>query len=81
MNGAPFGPPGQEVPTPNLTFGGPLASWREEDFVKTLQTGVTPGGKKLSDDMPWQSFGQMSDDELHAVWLYIQSLPPLAQGG
>jgi mono/diheme cytochrome c family protein len=81
LNGAPFGPPGQEVPTPNLTLGGPLASWTEADFVKTLRSGVTPGGKTLSDDMPWKSFGQMSDDELHAVWLYIQSLPPLAQGG
>jgi cytochrome c553 len=28
LNGAPFGPPGQEVPTPNLTPGGELSAGR-----------------------------------------------------
>jgi mono/diheme cytochrome c family protein len=79
LNGKPFGPPGEEVPSPNLTPGGPLAAWREEDFIKTMRTGVPPGGRTLSEDMPWKSFGQMTDEELQAVWLYLQSLPPLAQ--
>jgi hypothetical protein len=81
LNGAPFGPPGEEVPSPNLTPGGPLASWREEDFIKTMRNGVTPGGRELSEEMPWKYLGQMTDEELQAVWLYLQSLPALAQGG
>lgn len=81
LNGKPFGPPGQEVPSPNLTPGGELASWSEEEFLATLRTGVTPGGRQLSDDMPWKYFGQLSDEELKAVWLYLQSLPARAQGG
>jgi mono/diheme cytochrome c family protein len=81
LNGAPFGPPGQEVPTPNLTPGGELRAWSERDFITTLRTGVTPGGKHLSDEMPWKYFGQMTDDELKAVWLYLHSLPALEQGG
>lgn len=80
LNGAPFGPPGEEVLTPNLTPGGPLAGWREEDFVKVMRTGQTPGGRVLSDEMPWRAFGGMTDEELGAVWLYLRSLPPLAQG-
>jgi hypothetical protein len=28
----------------------------------------------------WNYFGQMTDNELKAVWLYLQSLPPLPQG-
>jgi hypothetical protein len=24
--------------------------------------------------MPWKYFGRMSDDELSAVWLYLQTL-------
>jgi mono/diheme cytochrome c family protein len=79
LNGAPFGPPGQEVPTPNLTPGGELASWSEEDFFKTMRTGVTPYGRQLDEEMPWKYFGQMSDEELRAMWLYLQSLPMLAQ--
>lgn len=79
LNGAPFGPPGQEVPTPNLTPGGTLAAWSEAEFITTLRTGVTPGGYELNEEMPWQSYGQMRDDELKALWLYLQSLPTLEQ--
>lgn len=80
LNGKPFGPPGQEVLTPNLTPGGELGTWSEEDFFTTLRSGMTPSGRQLSDDMPWRAFGQMSDEELKALWLYLQSLPALAHG-
>jgi mono/diheme cytochrome c family protein len=81
LNGAPFGPPGEEVPSPNLTPGGELASWSEEDFFRTIRTGVNPKGHQLNLDMPWPYYGRMSDEELRALWLYLQSLPALAQGG
>jgi len=81
LNGAPFGPPGQEIPSPNLTPGGELASWSEQDFIITMRTGVMPSGQRLKEDMPWKYFGQMSDDELRAIWLYLKSLPALEQGG
>lgn len=81
LNGMPFGPPGGEVPTPNLTPGGELAKWSEVDFINTLHSGITPAGKTMSIDMPWTYFGQMTDDELKALWLYLQSLPALPQGG
>jgi mono/diheme cytochrome c family protein len=81
LNGVPFGPPGDQTPTPNLTPGGELAAWSEEQFIVTLRTGVTPTGRELGESMPWQYFGRMTDDELKALWLYLQSLPALAQGG
>jgi cytochrome c553 len=81
LNGKPFGPPGQEVPSPNLTRGGEPGSWTEQDFFTTLRTGMTPRGRLLRDDMPWKYFGKMSDDELKALWMYLQSLPALEQGG
>jgi mono/diheme cytochrome c family protein len=65
---------------PNLTPGGELASWSQENFMTTLRTGVTPSGHQLKDVMPWKYFGQMTDDELKAVWMYVQSLPALPQG-
>jgi mono/diheme cytochrome c family protein len=71
------GPP---VLTPNLTPGGELRFWSEEDFITTMRTGVTPSGHQLKDVMPWKYFGQMTDDELKAVWMYLQSLPALPQG-
>ncbi len=62
---------------PNLTPGGELAVWTEADFFNTLRTGVTPSGHELSESMPWQGLGKMTDDELKAVWMYLQSLPAL----
>ena len=64
----------------NLTRGGEMKGWSEEDFIATMRTSVTPGGHPLKDFMPWKYFGQMTDDELKAVWLYLQSLPALPQG-
>ena len=57
-----------------------MAFWSEEDFIATLRTGMTPSGHQLKESMPWKYFGQMTDDELKALWMYLQSLPSLAQG-
>jgi hypothetical protein len=41
-----------------------------------VRTGVTPEGETLDPEMmPWKSIGQFSDDELKAIWLYINSVP------
>jgi hypothetical protein len=63
-------------PAPNLSPAGELGGWTEAGFVNTLRTGRTPGGRQLSDFMPWKYFGRLTDDELRAIWLYLQSLPP-----
>lgn len=62
---------------PNLTPGGELGSWSEEDFVSTLRTGATPHGHHLLDFMPWKFFRNMDDTELRAIWAYLQSQPKL----
>jgi len=59
----------------NLTPGGELAGWSEEDFVTAMRTGVTPSGQQLSDSMPWRTVGRATDEELGALWLYLKSLP------
>jgi mono/diheme cytochrome c family protein len=79
FNGALFGPPGEEIFTPNLTPGGELAFWSEQEFLTTIRTGRTPSGRQLKEDMPWKYFSQMTDEEIRAVWLYLQSLPKLEQ--
>lgn len=66
--------------SPNLTPGGELAAWSEEDFINTIRTGTTPGGHPLNPDlMPWPSYSKFYDDELKAIWAYLQTLPKLAQ--
>ncbi len=77
LAGGSTGEPGAP-PAPNLTRGegGNLAHWTQEQFVHTLRTGQTPEGKVLSRYMPWPNFGQMTDDELAALWMFLQSVPP-----
>ncbi len=66
--GAPF--------SPNLTPGGVLAIWTSDEFIETIRTGVTPYGRELDPDfMPWKEYGRMTDDDLTAIFLYLQSLP------
>lgn len=62
----------------NLTPGGDLAEWTEEDFIKALRTGFTPDGEELDlEDMPTRVYGKFSDLEMKALFLFLQSLPPV----
>ena len=38
--------------------------------------GVTPYGKMLSEDMPWEGLGKMDDLMLEAVLLYVKQATP-----
>jgi mono/diheme cytochrome c family protein len=68
-------------PAPNLTPGGELVGWSEDQFIQVFHTGVTPEGDALDNDyMPWKEFGSFSDDELRGVWMYLQSLPAMPSG-
>ena len=62
---------------PNLTPGGELGGWSEADFADTLRTGITPTGHEMTDAMPWIGLGKMTDEEISAVWMYLQSLAAL----
>lgn len=62
---------------PNLTPGSELQNWSQDDFFTTMRTGVNPAGRQLSEIMPWRGFSQMTDEELGAIWLYLQSRPAL----
>lgn len=84
MSGGPIpGFPSSWPPAPNLTFGAgsALPTWTEQGFLDTIHTGSTPEGRKLRGEyMPWGSYKFMTDDELRAVWMYLQSLPKREYG-
>ena len=80
LNGGPFPDPTITKISPNLTPGGELGFWSEEDFINLIRTGVTPSGHQLDPEfMPWPSYSKFYDEELQAIWLYLQSLPKLPQ--
>jgi mono/diheme cytochrome c family protein len=77
LAGGTSGEPGAP-PAPNLTDGGELRAWTDEQFITALQTGITPSGVELRERwMPWRYKGQMTDEEFKAIWAYLKSLPAL----
>jgi len=80
LNGGPFPDPTKIKISPNLTPGGEIAFWTEEQFINTIRTGTTPSGHDLDPEfMPWKNYRLLYDDELKAIWSYLQSLPKLDQ--
>ena len=62
--------------TPDAETG--LGKWTPETFVATLRTGRHEGkGRPLLPPMPWPMIGSLTDDDLRAVFAYLQSLPPI----
>ncbi|MSP13255.1 MAG: c-type cytochrome [Chloroflexi bacterium] len=75
VDGAPNWPPAA-----NITTAGAIKGWSETDFIHTIRTAVDPTGHKLSDVMPTNLFARMTDDELKAIWLFLQSVAPKEYG-
>lgn len=60
----------------NLTPAGNLAKWTEQDFIKTMRTGVTPENVHIDNKfMPWMYIGREPDDNLLAMFRYLKTLP------
>ncbi|MFT3895982.1 MAG: c-type cytochrome [Anaerolineales bacterium] len=45
--------------------------WSQDEFVRMMQTGVSPNGEQLGAGMPL--YAEMHETELTALWLYFQS--------
>jgi mono/diheme cytochrome c family protein len=80
MSGGPIagGAPGSP-PASNLTPTG-IDVYTKEDFVRVLRQGTGLGGRVISDFMPWKTTARMTDGEIHAIWLYLITLPPKELG-
>jgi mono/diheme cytochrome c family protein len=74
----PLAPP-NTVPAANITPAG-LGAWSDTDFIKVMRTGMRPDGRVLNASMPWPYFAQMTDDELRAIWRFLQVLPARPTG-
>jgi mono/diheme cytochrome c family protein len=75
----PGGPP-DWLPAANLTPGGDLVNWTEAEFIAAFRTGIKPNGQPFDVNMPYKAVGQMTDDELKAVFLFLNSLPAKETG-
>ncbi|TGE24666.1 cytochrome c [Hymenobacter aquaticus] len=68
---------GQEVYSRNLTFDAEtgIGDWTEAQFAQAVKYGMTPRGP-LAYPMP--KYSQMDDEEVHALFVYLQTLPKIS---
>ncbi len=63
------------LPAANLTPTG-IGHYSEADFFTLLREGRRPTGTTVSSEMPVKWTREMTDDEIRAVFAYLQSVPP-----
>lgn len=58
------------------SVGRKFGKWSEDDFISAFHTGVLPDGRKLGPTMSSNTFRELTDVELSALWLHFTSVQP-----
>lgn len=62
--------------TPDPETG--LGKWTPETFLAAIRNGRHEGqGRPLLPPMPWPMYRQATDEDLRAIFAYLQSIPPI----
>jgi mono/diheme cytochrome c family protein len=62
--------------TPDAETG--LGKWTAETFITALRTGKHEGvGRPILPPMPYDQIRNATDDDLRAIFAYLQSIPPV----
>lgn len=62
--------------SPHPTDG--IGAWTEADFVRAMREGRAPDGHAYWPTFPYMAYTHMSDDDVHALWVYLRAQPPVA---
>lgn len=55
-------------------------NWTFDNFKRAIREGKSkglPNGRPLQPPMPWEAYAHSSDDDLRAIFAYLQSLKPV----
>jgi hypothetical protein len=58
-----------------------IGNWTEENFRIAITEGWFKGirdSRKLLPPMPWPNFVNMTDEDIHAIFVYLQSTTPIS---
>jgi mono/diheme cytochrome c family protein len=79
--GNPHGPDGNEAPDITSDAKDGLGDWKVDDIAEVLATGLTPDGDSVGEGMTEvvEGTAKLTDDDRHAIAVYIKSLPALPQ--
>lgn len=57
-----------------------IGNWTKEQFVTAMREGKSKGlegGRPILPPMPWQNFRNMTDEDLRAIWAFLQTTTPV----
>jgi len=58
------------------SIGSVVKTWKQDEFIHTFQTGVLPDGKQFGPTMSSNTFREMTETELSALWFYFTNSKP-----
>ena len=61
--------------TPDQETG--IGKWTEANFIRAMRTGLTPDGRVLDAQMPWEAFQKITDRDLKSLWAYLKTIKPI----
>ncbi len=62
--------------TPDVETG--TGDWTESEFIDAMRTGTHRGiGRPILPPMPWFNLAMATDEDLQAIFAYLQSIPPI----
>ncbi len=61
--------------TPDKETG--IGKWTEQDLIKALREGRDPQGSNYFPVFPYIYFSKISDEDAHALYTYLMSIPPI----
>lgn len=62
--------------TPHKETG--IGKWSEKDFINVIRLGIHSSFKRtLMPPMPWNEINRLSDDDLEAIFKYLQTVKPI----
>ena len=71
----PFGKIYSTNITPDADTG--IGNWTGEQFLNSMRRGVRPDGEHLYPVFPYTAFTKVTDEDVAAIFAYLQSIPAL----
>jgi len=61
--------------TPDPETG--IGQWTDGEKIRAIREGISRDGRPLFGFMPFRQFAKMSDEDIHSLVAYLNSLPPV----
>ncbi len=64
---------------PNITPGGRVADWSDEELGRAIREGIRPDGSLIGPPMPFPMYRGLSDSDLAAIVAYLRTVPAVSE--